>query len=114
MTGTPLRDSTPLDDDAQPSGGGVVARLSAWDAASIIIGIVVGTAIFKTLQMIFSNAGGPWQALGLWALGRRAFVGRRTLLRRVGDNLPALRRRLRISGARIRPGPRDSCLDGPS
>ncbi|MCH8048343.1 MAG: amino acid permease [Planctomycetes bacterium] len=44
-------------------------RLGLWDAVSIIVGIVVGTAIFKTPHLIFSCVEGPWQGLGAWALG---------------------------------------------
>jgi amino acid transporter len=36
---------------------------------SIIIGIVVGTAIFKTPMMVFQNVAGPWQALAAWLVG---------------------------------------------
>lgn len=45
------------------------STLSAWDAASIIVGIVVGTAIFRSPPIVLSNSAGPWQALGLWAAG---------------------------------------------
>jgi len=45
------------------------AHLGLWDAVSIIVGIVVGTAIFKTPQFVFGNVDGPWQGLGCWALG---------------------------------------------
>lgn len=44
-------------------------RLGLADAVSIIVGIVVGTSIFKTPSIVFSNTSGPWQALGLWLLG---------------------------------------------
>ena len=44
-------------------------RLGLWDAISIIIGIVVGTSIFRASSMIFDQAGGPWTAMGLWLLG---------------------------------------------
>jgi APA family basic amino acid/polyamine antiporter len=43
--------------------------LGVWDAVSIIIGIVVGTAIFKVPMLVFQNVTGPWQALGVWLLG---------------------------------------------
>jgi APA family basic amino acid/polyamine antiporter len=43
--------------------------LGLWDAVSIIIGIVVGTAIFKSPTLVFQNVEGPWQAVGLWGLG---------------------------------------------
>jgi hypothetical protein len=37
----------------------VAANLGLWDAVSIIVGIVVGTAIFKTPQLVFMNVPGP-------------------------------------------------------
>jgi amino acid transporter len=43
--------------------------LGLWDAVSIIIGIVVGTAIFKSPTLVFQNVSGPLQAVGLWSLG---------------------------------------------
>ncbi len=44
-------------------------RLGLWDAVSIIVGIVVGTSIFRASAAIFHFAGGPRMALGLWAAG---------------------------------------------
>ena len=44
-------------------------RLGLWDATSVIIGIVVGSAIFKAPPMIFGSVTGPWHGLGLWAFG---------------------------------------------
>ena len=45
------------------------AHLGLWDAISIIVGIVVGTSIFKTPQYVFANVDGPWQGMGCWVLG---------------------------------------------
>lgn len=47
----------------------VPPRLGLWDAVSIIVGIVVGTTIFRGTAPVFANAGGPWTALGLWLIG---------------------------------------------
>jgi amino acid transporter len=47
----------------------VIPRLGLWDTVSIIVGIVVGTAIFRSPPDVFSNAGGPLTALGLWLVG---------------------------------------------
>jgi amino acid transporter len=47
----------------------VAPTLGLWDAVSIIVGIVVGTSIFKIPSMVFSNVPGPWEALGVWLLG---------------------------------------------
>lgn len=42
------------------------ASLSVWDAVSLIIGIVIGSTVFKTSGLIFANVPGPWWGLGLW------------------------------------------------
>lgn len=60
---------TDLDSEFAPSGKAQVQRLGLWDAVSIIVGIVVGTAIFKSPMLVFQNVAGPWQGLGAWALG---------------------------------------------
>ncbi|MHC4080573.1 MAG: APC family permease [Planctomycetota bacterium] len=52
-----------------PHTGEIRPRLGLWDAVSIIVGIVVGTAIFKSPTVIFQNTAGPWPALGVWLLG---------------------------------------------
>jgi basic amino acid/polyamine antiporter, APA family len=44
-------------------------RLGLWDAVSIIVGIVVGTSIFRGTKGVFENAGGPWTTLALWLVG---------------------------------------------
>ncbi|WP_010588266.1 APC family permease [Schlesneria paludicola] len=50
--------------------------LSLWDAVSLIIGIVIGSTIYKTPGLIFSNVPNPWAGLGLWVLcGFLSFVG---------------------------------------
>ncbi len=47
----------------------ITPTLGLWDAVSIIVGIVVGTAIFKSPTMVFQNVSGPWAAIGVWLLG---------------------------------------------
>ena len=50
--------------------------LSLWDAISLVIGIVIGSTIYKTPGTISSNVSDPWMMLGLWALcGALSFVG---------------------------------------
>jgi amino acid transporter len=44
-------------------------RLGLWDAVSIIIGIVVGTAIFRSPSLVFANSPGPAVAIVLWLIG---------------------------------------------
>ena len=55
--------------DREPDDDSPHAHLGLWDAVSIIVGIVVGTAIFKTPQYVFANVHGPWLGLGCWLLG---------------------------------------------
>jgi amino acid transporter len=52
------------------------AVLSVWDAVSLIIGIVIGSTVFKMSGTIFSNVPDPWTGLGIWILcGGLSFVG---------------------------------------
>jgi APA family basic amino acid/polyamine antiporter len=51
---------------AHASSGGT---LGLWDAVSLVVGIVVGTAIFRSSPLVFQNTSGPWTALGAWTLG---------------------------------------------
>src|SRR3954468_24780652 len=44
-------------------------QLSLWDAISIIVGIVVGTSIYRATAPVFDNAGGTWSPLALWLCG---------------------------------------------
>ena len=55
--------------DREPDDDSPHAHLGLWDAVSIILGIVVGTAIFKTPQYVFANVHGPWMGMGCWLLG---------------------------------------------
>ncbi len=64
--------NTPEEDANQSELDGampIAPTLGMWDAVSIIVGIVVGTAIFKSPTMVFRNVSGPWQAMGVWLLG---------------------------------------------
>lgn len=54
---------------SQDQGQPIKAQLSLWDAVSIIIGIVIGSTIFKTPPIIFQNVSSPWMGLGFWLLG---------------------------------------------
>jgi amino acid transporter len=47
----------------------IAPRLGLWDTVSIIVGIVVGTAIFRSPTVVYQNAGGPALALTLWIIG---------------------------------------------
>jgi amino acid transporter len=44
-------------------------QLGLWDAVSIIVGIVIGTAIFRSPTTIFQNVPGAATALALWVAG---------------------------------------------
>lgn len=44
-------------------------QLGLWDAVSIIVGIVIGSTIFRTPPVIFQNVETPWMGLGVWLLG---------------------------------------------
>jgi amino acid transporter len=50
-------------------GLAVRPRLGLWDAVSIIIGIVIGSTIYKSPQLIMANVASPAWGLGAWALG---------------------------------------------
>ena len=54
---------------SQPTDSSEAGHLSVWDAASIIIGIVVGTTIFKVPQVIAASVASPSAVLGAWLLG---------------------------------------------
>lgn len=45
------------------------SALSVWDAVSLIIGIVIGSTVFKSSGLIFANLPDPWTGLGLWIVG---------------------------------------------
>ncbi|HID22383.1 MAG TPA: amino acid permease [Planctomycetaceae bacterium] len=47
----------------------IAEHLGLGDAVSLIVGIVVGTGIFKTPQAVFANVSGPWQGMACWAIG---------------------------------------------
>lgn len=43
--------------------------LSVWDAASLIVGIVIGSSIYRTPQLIFGNVSSPALGMVLWFVG---------------------------------------------
>ena len=53
------------------------ASLSLWDAVSLIVGIVIGSTVFKTSGiLVFANMPDPWTGLALWIVcGGLSFVG---------------------------------------
>lgn len=60
----------------EPHSQDVTARLGLWDAVSIIVGIVVGTSIFKSSPMVFNNVPNAWVGMGAWVLGGvLSFIG---------------------------------------
>jgi APA family basic amino acid/polyamine antiporter len=46
-----------------------VRRLGIWDAASIVIGGVIGAGIFRTPATVAERTSAGWQVLLLWAIG---------------------------------------------
>src|SRR5262249_26843867 len=51
-------------------------RLGQWDAVSIIVGIVIGSTIYKTPSLIFGKVDTPWIGMGFWALcGLLSLIG---------------------------------------
>ena len=58
----------PSTDSFTPTESNPQSSLSVWDAVSLIIGIVIGSTVFKTSGDIFANVPGPWWGLGLWAV----------------------------------------------
>jgi amino acid transporter len=44
-------------------------KLGLWDAVSLVVGIVVGTSIFRASTQVFQNTAGPWQSLAAWLVG---------------------------------------------
>lgn len=53
----------------KPGAPPVHAQLGLWDTVSVIVGIVVGSSIYKTPPIIFSTVDSAWLGLGAWALG---------------------------------------------
>lgn len=45
------------------------AKLGVLDTVAIIVGIVIGTVIFKAPTFIFKNTSSPWEGLGVWLIG---------------------------------------------
>lgn len=60
------RPITTLEPVTKPQSAG---QIGLWDAIGIIIGIVVGTAIFKSPTMVFQSVSGPYLALLTWLVG---------------------------------------------
>jgi amino acid transporter len=65
MSQADIKELTPTLNDSKP----VAAQLGLWDAVSIIVGIVIGSTIYKTPPVIFNNVSSAWMGLAAWALG---------------------------------------------
>lgn len=62
------------DPQGTANGGELIAppvapRLGLWDTVSIIVGVVVGTAIFRSSTLVFQSVSSPAGALAIWLLG---------------------------------------------
>ena len=55
--------------EARPVTSRKATHLGLWDAVSIIVGIVVGTSIFKVPGLVCSNLNSTWEMVAVWALG---------------------------------------------
>ena len=56
--------------------GAPAQTLSAWDAAMITVGIVIGATIFETPALVANITGSPWWMLAAWLLGGAlTFIG---------------------------------------
>lgn len=58
-----------LADASEHNSRELPARLGIWDAVSVIVGIVVGSSIFRVPPDVFANVRTPWEGLALWGLG---------------------------------------------
>ena len=56
-------------ESGREGGQPIRPQLGLWDAVAIIVGIVIGTTIYKSPQLIMSNVSSPLWGLGAWALG---------------------------------------------
>lgn len=56
-------------DESRELSAPVAPRLGLWDTVSIIIGIVVGTAIFRSSTAVFQNVTSSSMAVAVWLLG---------------------------------------------
>jgi amino acid transporter len=62
--------------ELQRQNGPVRAQLGVWDTVSIIVGVVIGTSIFKTVPLIMSNVSSAGEGLAVWAVcGALSLVG---------------------------------------
>jgi amino acid transporter len=69
MPSTARESRMPVPSPADDAPSSIAPRLGLWDTVSIIVGIVVGTAIFRSTPMVFQNAGAPGRAIALWLVG---------------------------------------------
>ena len=70
----PIRDSEPPkadfpSRDAPSSGAAPQQRLTLFDSTAIIIGIIIGSGVYKTAPMIAGSVPGPLAVLGVWLAG---------------------------------------------
>jgi basic amino acid/polyamine antiporter, APA family len=49
--------------------GGPRKELTLFDAANLIVGIIVGAGIYETAGTVAAGMGGPWAVLGVWLAG---------------------------------------------
>ncbi|MBM4069456.1 MAG: amino acid permease [Planctomycetes bacterium] len=65
-----------MNEQSKVSAAPAHEKLGMWDAVCIIVGIVTGSSIFKTPNLIFENVSGTWVAMAVWfGCGVLALVG---------------------------------------
>jgi amino acid transporter len=62
--------------EPQRQNGPTRAQLGMWDTVSIIVGVVIGSSIFKTAPFIMKNVSSAAEGLGVWAAcGALSLIG---------------------------------------
>ena len=44
-------------------------KVGFWGAMAVLVGVVIGSGIFRTPSLIAQNLGDPWLILGFWLAG---------------------------------------------
>ncbi len=65
----PMRDATADSAAASPSGPHLVRRLGLWSSIGVVIGITIGSGIFRTPATIAARVPDPGLMLAVWVVG---------------------------------------------
>lgn len=55
--------------DDEPQQAARARQLTGWDAAAVILGVVIGSGIFAFPSLVAANVSNAWVLLGLWLCG---------------------------------------------